>query len=1496
MIRLPRPTGLSKEEMAPRWHSIIQSADFVSPFIAQVLGLIRELEVSCLLQDVVWPEFDPRLLPGGLFCQDDQRRDYAACSLPTHERHVFTGASECMDSSPLVEPEGSGVPCSGSFAGIMASQLDLARVGKHEDLSLSRCTNSCTVVHTTSAPAVRTVRFSHSVAFWFPAHGQLEMRPSCPPRPNDSGSMRAAEHVGFRLPCAPLPGHLSISIDPKAEHVGMRSPCYASIRPARLPYVSKAEHVGFRSPCTLLPNEVLCSNDLNVECDDARLRACVAIGSTHCSVPGQQFVHTPPRPVVFAPSATSPDGPTTSAGPSVVDPIIGSEEVAPFARPVVHLTAADGIKFWFTFFGVVEGHQVLQRQPNWGEAQCVREAIAHASPALARPAGRAIREPLPGLFQPQVVLTRLPPQAPFRTVVFDLRPIGAHIRTEDVRIQRGVVDFFQGEGALAPFLQRSGVAPGDITFSVNLLPPTQTATFTDQTETVTVYLQTPAISGMVAAGVSDTASCSGGPYHSSQKSTAAASIGDMGSGAAGEERASSFSEVLPPPIPEPVPVHVPRVDGNFQTDLSFTVFDRHFHKRVLPRRPGQDITELVQSVLALTPQLQRPWGFRVHDCIWEDLPTPQLTVWGALPDGYRVFPVRDMDAPDQFCTVQVPVDASALQASIEASITCEPFRQVRFQIARMERLFLINHVAVPPFAADSVQQVQIAAVRRALAPTIPEPSRHRRWRPEAPHLLQVLDPGEHEDLWPVQEVIVHLQHRASHRVVVPFEESATAVCARVRRELRLSVNCALRLPTYCPIEPGAPLHLFLHQYQIHDPWNDPDVPPTNWALVDLRRVLRPPRPSYVMLPVPRSFDMAWLRAALFSDMPDLDRCAVAYIGQDMLVDHCSPHGNVPLITVFPDAHFVFQPPFLANCVLDTHTLLDLRSGFNDVLRTDRNRERQFPAQPRHADQSQPATSVQATYAFSGPRPLLLSPVYDDEVRQHAQAEVLVFCPGQCPRLVQVPRHLSPDLFLQEAARGVDLVEPCTLHVPTLGPLVPGHYTSVAVIPNRFLRDRRFAIVDARRVSAPGDIGMWLQELPFVLTPAHATAALRRAQPTLRLMGAFYVDSYPVRGYAELMARVSLLTILPDALDDMCFPTPLFNERAFRTRLGFEQLNMRYRGEGPPRPLVTTTSTTAVTNPIGMPTTTTTTPSGPGPSGHRDRVLLSANTVLRFHLAGPGGRVVSFCPQGSCSLEDVMTPLCMRLHAAGDLMNDLVFLACDRALMNIDAGFSVYLTASTCDAPDGVWLDATPFGVPLQFLPGTFELTQSSLARYCGGLLPSVVFVAINGVPWHGDHQRLEGGAVLTIRTGHHELFSQPLTALDERVAAFSCLLLRRPGPGRRTIVLNDGCDGDEPFQYTMAEYNPSSIRQHWYTERICWLDLVASEGGYERCVLITADFPPLVVAPGTRVAPEAAHVNLWYRTHLQRKLGPRVWRDAGLAYGSLTVMYDSVLHDSPYTA
>ena len=403
-----------------------------------------------------------------------------------------------------------------------------------------------------------------------------------------------------------------------------------------------------------------------------------------------------------------------------------------------------------------------------------------------------------------------------------------------------------------------------------------------------------------------------------------------------------------------------------------------------------------------------------NDCISEDLPTPQITIWGELPRGYRVFPIRDLDTADVYCTVMVPADASPLQYSLRRVVSARPLRRRGFRL--------------PGWSAAR---------------------RHGcRWQPEVPPMLQSLAPADFEELWPVQEIVVHFVGRAPHRSIHPMETESREILGQVMRSLRLSCNCALRLPTCCPAEEGAPLHLFLHQYDVLDPWNDPpEDHQRSFGLIDMRRLTVPPRPQYFLLPLPQVFDLMWLREAIALEFPELPYVSTAYLGTDMIVEHCSLNGNTPLITVLPNMHFLFEPSSLADCILDTHALLDLRPGFRQFSHVDRTRERQ------------------STFSASA-----------SEDRSSAAG-------------TRRPSACFPAL-----AAAVQCAEPCTLHIPTLSPLVPGHVPCAVIVPSRQL-DRRFLLVDARTVMRPGHEALWLQESASVVNPVILITALTAGSRT-----------------------------------------------------------------------------------------------------------------------------------------------------------------------------------------------------------------------------------------------------------------------------------------------------------------------------------------------------------------------------------------------------------------
>ena len=274
----------------------------------------------------------------------------------------------------------------------------------------------------------------------------------------------------------------------------------------------------------------------------------------------------------------------------------------------------------------------------------------------------------------------------------------------------------------------------------------------------------------------------------------------------------------------------------------------------LPRHEGQRLLDLVELALSLTPEVRRPWGHRVQIFEWEDMPSPQLVIWGPNDPLQRVIPLRDEAQPEDICTVSVPADASSFQILLAAENACPSFRRTRIAVARMEKTLFIDHQPCDPFNNGAAVGAYIGEVRALSNPHAPTGRSTGRWQPRIPGVLNTPAPRSTEDLWPVTEVVVHFSNRGPVRCQLPFTQDVSVLHAQLCQRLAVPATSHFRLPTFCPAEVGCPLHLFLHVPDVYDPWNDPsDVPDRVWALVDVRRCVSPPRPGYIMVQLPHLF-------------------------------------------------------------------------------------------------------------------------------------------------------------------------------------------------------------------------------------------------------------------------------------------------------------------------------------------------------------------------------------------------------------------------------------------------------------------------------------------------------------------------------------------------------------------------------------------------------------------------------------------------------------------
>ena len=242
--------------------------------------------------------------------------------------------------------------------------------------------------------ALKKVRFDFSVAFWFPAHDQLQLSDPCsqtghpsscmpgqghlPPGPLTSpavhalGSPMAVDRsVRVQQPLTSLSLNTSISFETPS---GMEVECVGPriFHPSLVSSCCKAEHVGFRSPCPVHhPSIARPSRAAATPQSNAAQDACQVAGST--------LVRAQRRGRFSTTQAASP------------------------ALAVAKASASSPAQLHFTSFDLLAGAVVMTRQESWNPDACVRRAITASQ--VPDPIGRLLRANVPGWPTPQAIVS-----------------------------------------------------------------------------------------------------------------------------------------------------------------------------------------------------------------------------------------------------------------------------------------------------------------------------------------------------------------------------------------------------------------------------------------------------------------------------------------------------------------------------------------------------------------------------------------------------------------------------------------------------------------------------------------------------------------------------------------------------------------------------------------------------------------------------------------------------------------------------------------------------------------------------------------------------------------------------------------------------------------------------------------------------------------------------------------------------------------------------------
>ena len=412
--------------------------------------------------------------------------------------------------------------------------------------------------------------------------------------------------------------------------------------------------------------------------------------------------------------------------------------------------------------------------------------------------------------------------------------------------------------------------------------------------------------------------------------------------------------------------------------------------------------------------------------------------------------------------------------------------------------------------------------------------------------------------------------------------------------------------------------------------------------------------------------------------------------------------------------------------------------------------------------------------------------------------------------------------------------------------------------------------------------MWLQESPRAINPVIAIAALRRAQPQLQEMGGIYLDCAPVRGYTELTARVSVLTLMPSSFAFDTLPSLLQNGRMMRQRPGYQQLYYRFDlGRS-------TTSTTTDTASLVPTSSTATTTAMLVPDTERGaRALGIFDKPVRLFICAPDHHIESATLHGDVYLEDVAAQLCIQLADAHRLQAGWVIRASERVVSDADFGFTAFFVTVDTSRRDTAWIDGRRLGFMPFAIPLPFTLTRSSLDTLCRSCVPAGAHIAINGVPWCGTPARLRHTDVVVVGLASHDMWTVPLAALEPRISGISCLIIHQKGPRPtgRLVAFDDAARSGS----SRRVFDFTGMRTHWANVRMAWQVETCQVENTQRSVLVAADIPPFPVGPGLGVAPTATLVNLWYHSRFSQLFGDRTWRESGLAFGEFSIFFDESL-------
>ena len=348
----------------------------------------------------------------------------------------------------------------------------------------------------------------------------------------------------------------------------------------------------------------------------------------------------------------------------------------------------------------------------------------------------------------------------------------------------------------------------------------------------------------------------------------------------------------------------------------FTVFAVGAAPCVLPIPDGASMADLVDLAFREFPALGPRCGHRLPTRSLPGFPPIQFCIWGTTGIDDRVILIV---LPDQggVRTVRAPRSSSPVQLLQLAGCSdfSEGIQNRQLHVVAGGRPCQPND----PFVVQAFDTIRIV---RGPPPVRAQGAHLRRWAQPPPSSLPCIPTCQVSDEEANGTLYIHRIGEAPTVLPIPHTLRAIQASGFAVAVVGGEPHALLRFPLASPLAAGTMPHAVLATR-----------PPTTghgFAIVDLRRVLRPPLAPFVTIAVPSIITQSVVIERLGSIASHMRAAASFYIDGELLGSGASTVSMACTITLFGYNAFPF-PDHASPALLDTVDALSVRGGFRSFF-------------------------------------------------------------------------------------------------------------------------------------------------------------------------------------------------------------------------------------------------------------------------------------------------------------------------------------------------------------------------------------------------------------------------------------------------------------------------------------------------------------------------------------------------------------------------------------